>query len=46
MELPCRDALPAWPLLSRLAAARPSMPQAIHLVETVDDAVRILSPQA
>ncbi len=34
--------VPAWPLLSRLAASRP-MARAVHLVDTVDDAVALVT---
>ncbi len=34
--------LPAWPLLSRLAESRP-MQSAVHLVDSVDDAVTLLA---
>lgn len=35
--------VPAWPLLRRLAAERP-MERAVHLVDTVDEAVALVSP--
>ena len=36
------DTLPAWPLLTRLAAGR-AMADRVHLVETVDEAAALLA---
>ncbi len=40
-----QEEVPAWPLLCRLAAERP-MATAVHLVDTVDDAVAALAEHA
>ncbi|MEJ7831639.1 MAG: Rossmann fold nucleotide-binding protein [Nocardioides sp.] len=39
------ETLPAWPLLQALARGRP-MERHVHLVETLDEAVAVLSPPA